>query len=115
LSAGIICASVALADAGIEMQDLVAACTLLVPSLAYHCNLFQLSSGQVNGSMMAALLPSVNQVSGLIQTGEMTKDSTEKAVNTCMDGCARIYPVMQDALVKNVKRTLLSKGTSTCK
>jgi hypothetical protein len=35
-----------------------------------------------------------------------------QAVNACIDGCARVYPIMQDALVKNVKRQFLTKETT---
>ncbi|EDO46254.1 predicted protein [Nematostella vectensis] len=105
LSAGIICASVALAMAGIEMLDLVSACTMVQSDnhiLMDPCEK-EIHSSSASGHTMVAILPSLNVVSGLVQEGELTQDAATKALSSCIEGCARILPIMQQALVKNIK------------
>ncbi|XP_078383805.1 exosome complex component MTR3-like isoform X3 [Oculina patagonica] len=114
LPAGIICASLALGEAGIEMYDLVSSCSLVQKSATSLMDpTFQESSSlEVDGKVTVAFLPTMNVVSGLLQDGELTHEQSIKAVKCCMEGCARTYPVLQDALVHTVKRTVKSKQRS---
>ncbi|KAK5902698.1 hypothetical protein CesoFtcFv8_007931 [Champsocephalus esox] len=65
LAHAITCASLALADAGIEI---------------------------------------LNQISGLQSDGEMTEETLTAGVRTCIEGCYKLYPVIQQALTKAVRR-----------
>ncbi|XP_056454539.1 exosome complex component MTR3 isoform X1 [Gadus chalcogrammus] len=64
LAHAITCASLALADAGIEI---------------------------------------LNQISGLQSDGEMGEETLTAGVRTCIEGCYKLYPVIQQALVKAVR------------
>ncbi|XP_020604974.1 exosome complex component MTR3-like [Orbicella faveolata] len=66
-------------------------------------------SSEADGKVTVAFLPTMNVVSGLLQDGELTHEQSVKALKCCMEGCARTYPVLQDALVHTVKRTVKSK------
>ncbi|KAM7429889.1 Exosome complex component MTR3 [Porites harrisoni] len=111
LSAGIICASLALGEAGIEMYDLVSSCSLIQKGSTSLMDPTFLEgvSPEVDGKVTVAFLPTLNVVSGLLQDGELAHDQAVKAVKSCMEGCARIYPVLQESLVQAVKRTMKSK------
>lgn len=111
LSAGIICASLALAEAGIEMYDLVSSCSLVQKGdMSLMDSTFQENKSQeVDGKLTVAFLPTMNVVSGLLQDGELTHDHAVKAVKCCIEGCVRIYPVLQGSLMQTVKRTMKSQ------
>ncbi|KAM4721481.1 exosome complex component MTR3 [Rhinophrynus dorsalis] len=108
LPAAVSCASLALADAGIEMFDIPVGCglsrgpggeLLLDPEDREE----EASSG---GTMSLSLLPTLSQVSGLICSGEWEGESSVEAIKMCMEGCQRLYPVLQQCLVKATKRKI---------
>lgn len=107
LAHAVTCASMALADAGIEMFDVVLGCALwqdgdarmLDPDLSE-----EQGHGENQGRVTVALLPNLNQVSGLHADGEMRADTLTAAVRTCMEGCLKIFPVVQQAIVRAVGR-----------
>ncbi|XP_064597592.1 exosome complex component MTR3-like [Liolophura sinensis] len=120
LPAAIMCASVAIADAGIEMYDLVTACSarisgkniLLDPSDAEeYRSQHTATEGLESGSLTLGILPSLNQVSALSSKGEIQFETIEKAIKQCTDCCHKLYPVMQECLVKAVKAKMSEKGT----
>lgn len=110
LAHAVTCASMALADAGIEMYDTVLGCALrrdgqrclVDPDLAEEQRGGE--SGGNQGRVAVALLPNLNQISGLQADGDMREDTLTAAVRTCMEGCHRLYPVVQQAILKAVKR-----------
>ncbi|XP_030622342.1 exosome complex component MTR3 [Chanos chanos] len=112
LAHAVTCASIALADAGIEMYDVVLGCTLrqdgdtclVDPTFAEESGNWLGGYGENQGRVTVALLPNFNQVSGLHADGEMREDTLTEAVRTCMDGCHKLYPVVQHALLRAVKR-----------
>lgn len=112
LAHAVTCASMALADGGIEMYDVVLGCALrqdgdsclVDPSHTEECGKWQAGYGENQGCVTLALLPNLNQVSGLNAEGEMRGDTLTDAVRTCMDGCHKLYPVVQQALIRAVKR-----------
>lgn len=104
LPLAVTCAALALADAGIEMYDLVvgaAACRrdngdiLLDPTEGEE---------ESAANMCLAIMPTLNQVSGLLCTGEWEGDSSVEAMKLCMEGCQRLYPVLQQSLLKSTKK-----------
>ncbi|XP_056381414.1 exosome complex component MTR3 [Hyla sarda] len=107
LPAAVSCASLALADAGIKMYDLVVGAglswgleggeLLLDPDDAEE---------EAGATMYLSLLPALNQVSGLLCSGEWEGDSSVAALRMCMEGCQRLYPVLQQSLVKATKRKI---------
>ncbi|TNN71122.1 Exosome complex component MTR3 [Liparis tanakae] len=111
LAHAVTCASLALADAGIEMYDLVLGCSVrqdgtsyaVDPSHAEESGCGSVGSGN-RGGLTVAFLPSLNQISGLQSDGEMAEETLTAGVRTCIEGCYKLYPVIQQALSKAVRR-----------
>lgn len=102
LSHAIMAASIALADAGIQMLDIVTSCSLVYNNdilLMDPCSA-EIRHPDVFGSLTVAYLPSLNQVSGLIQNGEQEVDESIKAINMCIEGCLRVHSVMKQCLLQ---------------
>ncbi|KAL6468489.1 hypothetical protein MHYP_G00220130 [Metynnis hypsauchen] len=112
LAHAVTCASMALADAGIEMYDVVLGCALrqdgdsclVDPDFSEERGSWQAGYGENQGRVTVALLPNFNQVSGLQADGEMREDTLTAAVRTCMDCCHKLYPVVQQAILRAVRR-----------
>lgn len=110
LAQAVTCASLALADAGIEMYDLVLGCSVrqdgasyvVDPSYAEEMGCSSVSS-ENQGGLTVAFLPSLNQISGLQSDGELAEDTLTAGVRTCMEGCYKLYPVVQQALTRAVR------------
>ncbi|KAM9375485.1 exosome complex component MTR3 [Pholidichthys leucotaenia] len=111
LAHAVTCASLALADAGIEMYDLVLGCSIrqdgtsymVDPSYEEEHNCSSVSGGN-QGRLTVSFLPSLNQISGLQSDGEMTEENLTAGVRTCIEGCYKLYPVVQQALTRAVRK-----------
>ena len=79
--ASITAASLALADAGIPMRDLVVAC----------------AAGKV-ADVPVALMPNLNVVTLLQMDGILAPEEFEKAVDMAIGGCRDIYTLQKEAL-----------------
>ncbi|XP_072836928.2 exosome complex component MTR3 [Pogona vitticeps] len=110
LAAALCAAGLALADAGVELYDLVAACALCRPP-GPPGNEWRLqpSEAEERGAaarLTVALLPSLNQVAGLLGSGEGgPADSWAQALRLGLDGCQRLYPLLRQSLLRAVKRS----------
>lgn len=107
LAAALCAAGLALVDAGIELYDLVVACALCrAPSEGQW--LLQPGEPEERAAaarLTVALLPSLNQVSGLLGSGEGgPPDSWAQALRLGLDGCQRLYPLLRQSLLRAVKR-----------
>ncbi|KAG1670086.1 Exosome complex component MTR3 [Nymphon striatum] len=76
----ITCASLAIADAGIEMYDVVIGSTLKGGSYFAKKNENKESKSQDHGSVTVGLLPSLDQVSCFIHKGEISSDNLSKVI-----------------------------------
>lgn len=110
LAHAITCASLALADAGIEMYDLVLGCSIrqdgdsyvVDPSYEEQNGCSSVTENQ--GNLSVAFLPSLNQISGLQSDGDLTEETLAAGIRTCIEGCYKLYPVIQQALAKAVRK-----------
>lgn len=103
LAAAITCASVALADAGIEMLDLVAASSAsFINSRIYLDSSTEEESAQ-NASMMVSYMPSLDETTHTIMNGELDVGAVTRGTEQIMDACSKVYAVMNAALVEAVK------------
>jgi exosome complex component MTR3 len=110
LAGAISAASVALADAAVDMYDLVVGCavrqcnqkTLIDPSSSEEYKLKSQGSGD-NGSITVGLMPSLHQVAALTQKGHMESDVAMQGMKQCIEGCQKLYPVLQQCLTKAIK------------
>ncbi|XP_063052754.1 exosome complex component MTR3 [Engraulis encrasicolus] len=112
LAHAVTCASLALADAGIEMYDLVLGCTvrhigntqLLDPTFAEVQDDQSGASVDSQGTVTLSLMPNMNQVSGLQSDGVMEQESIKAAVQACIEGCFKLYPAIQHTLLKTIRK-----------
>ncbi|KAG9288643.1 hypothetical protein G9A89_006744 [Geosiphon pyriformis] len=94
LAAAITCASMALTDAGIEMLDQVAACSAsyINGEIFIDANFFE--EQRESASIVMAYMPSLNEVTHLLQLGEVDVGLTTQAIQQCTDVCSKIYSVI---------------------
>ena len=111
----IMCGSLALAHAGIEMFDLVAACTvvsidrqlLIDPTeeeevaAALGSTSRDKSGCSVGGSVMMATMPSLSRVTQIVQTGELETEELMQMTRQCEEGCQQVLRGMRSALCTN--------------
>lgn len=97
--AGITAASVALADAGINMRDLVAACAAgkVDDTIVLDINDEEDKEGQAD--MPIAFMPNLNQISLMQVDGVLSQDEYKKCLETALEGCKKVYQMQKDALV----------------
>ncbi|RUS91318.1 hypothetical protein EGW08_000932 [Elysia chlorotica] len=111
LSAAIMCASLALASAGIEMYDLVVASSIaicgsltLVDPTAQEEEAILKSTVKLDanaGAVTVAFLPSLSQVSAISSDGELSFETLNKNMQACVANCQRLYPVLERTLIKH--------------
>ncbi len=104
--AGICAAAIALADAGVQMKDLVSAVSVgrvddkLVVDLDYNEEAYE--DGPVADIPMA-LIPSTGEISLLQMDGEISRESLKKALETAKEKLLEIYEVQKKALKEKYK------------
>lgn len=111
LSAAILCASLALASAGVEMYDLVIASSAAVinnmmlvdPTAQEEKAVLKAHGGKSCGLVTLAFLPSISQVSAITSDGGLHFDTVNKCVQTCIENCHKMYSVLQQTLVKHLE------------
>jgi exosome complex component RRP41 len=96
--AGITAASLALADAGIPMRDLVAACAAGKVEGHLVVDLTDLEDKGGEADLPLALMPSLNAITLLQMDGNLTTDEFEKVVNLAINGCRNLYTLQKEAL-----------------
>ena len=98
--AGINAASVALADAGINMRDLVSACAAgrLADNIVLDVN--DLEDKEGDADMPVAYLPNLEQITLLQLDGKLTTTQFNECLNKAIDGCKAVYEIQKDALMK---------------
>lgn len=98
--AGITAASVALADAGINMRDLVAACASGKINDKIVLDINDVEDKEGSADMPVAYLPNLEQVTLLQLDGILTKEEFNECLDTAIKGCKMVYEVQKQALIK---------------
>jgi exosome complex component RRP41 len=99
--AGICAASLALADAGLEMKDLVSAVSVgrvddkIVVDLDYSEEAYE---GGPVADIPIAMMPNLDKITLLQMDGEVTKEMLEEAMQKAKKVCKDIYEVQKAAL-----------------
>eukprot|EP00698_Gefionella_okellyi_P012183 TRINITY_DN325_c0_g1_i1.p1 TRINITY_DN325_c0_g1~~TRINITY_DN325_c0_g1_i1.p1 ORF type:complete len:277 (-),score=30.37 TRINITY_DN325_c0_g1_i1:83-913(-) len=101
-------ASLALADAGIEMLDLVPCATASVLSGAIVLDPSSAEEAQQTGGVSVATMPSLNRVTQVMQQHAMQMNHSQEAIELCVDGCGVLYKTMQQALISAAAKRLQS-------
>jgi len=96
--ASITAASLAIADAGIPMRDLVVACAAGKVDDTVVLDLFDVEDKLGAADVPVALMPNLNAVTLLQMDGILTPEEFEKAVSMAMEGCKQIYVMQKEAL-----------------
>ncbi|KAJ2719978.1 3'-5'-exoribonuclease [Coemansia sp. Benny D115] len=94
ISSAINCISAALVDAGIELYDSVAACSVAMSNGEWGLDYTQAEEDKADCSLLLARMPSVDEVTHLLQHGKTTLEQTEQAILTCTQVSTQIYAVI---------------------
>ncbi|XP_052172154.1 exosome complex component RRP41-like [Diospyros lotus] len=92
------CASLALADAGIMMYDLVAAVSVSCLGKNLVIDPVLEEESYQDGSLMITCMPSRNEVTQLTVTGEWSTPKIHEAVELCLDACSKLGKIMRSCL-----------------
>jgi exosome complex component RRP41 len=96
--ASITAASLALADSGIPMRDLVVACAAGKAEDTIVLDLMDEEDKMGSADVPVALMPNLNAITLLQMDGKLTPEEFETAVNLAIEGCKQIYPMQKEAL-----------------
>lgn len=98
--AGITVASLALADAGIPMRDLVSACAAgkVEGRLVVDLNDVEDKGGEAD--MPLAYIPNYNAITLLQMDGMLTGEEFEQVFNLALEGCKQVNQLQKEALRK---------------
>jgi len=96
--ASITAASLALADSGIPMRDLVVACAAGKADDTIVLDLMDEEDKLGTADVPVALMPSLNAVTLLQMDGKLSQEEFKSAVNLAIDGCKQIYAMQKEAL-----------------
>lgn len=96
--AGITTASLALADAGIPMRDLVVACAAGKADGKLMVDLMDTEDKLGEADVPVAFMPNLNAITLLQMDGSLSVDEFENAINMALDGCKQLYVLQKEAL-----------------
>jgi exosome complex component RRP41 len=96
--ASITAASLALADAGIPMRDLIVACAAGKVEDVIVLDLMDTEDKMGTADVPVALMPNLNAITLMQMDGILTLEEFETAVNLALEGCRKIYAVQKEAL-----------------
>jgi exosome complex component RRP41 len=98
--AGITAASVALADAGVPMRDLVVACAAGKTDGEVILDLSEAEDKDGEADVPVAIMPRTGEITLLQSDGNLTTEEFEKALNLSIDGCMELSKAQKEAIVK---------------
>ena len=96
--AALAAASVALADAGIPMRDMVSACAAgkVADTIILDVNNEEDQSGQAD--MPVGYMPNLEKITLIQLDGVLTPDEYKKCVETAIVGCKKVYEIQKQAI-----------------
>jgi exosome complex component RRP41 len=96
--AGLTAASVALADAGIPMRDIVPACAAGKADGKVLLDLNKEEDNFGEADVPIAIVPSTDDIVLLQMDGNMTREEFDKAISMAVGACHELYDIQKDAL-----------------
>ena len=96
--AGITAVSLALADAGIPLRDLVSACAAGKVDGRLVLDLNDVEDKEGEADLPLAYMSSLNAITLLQMDGMLTSEEFEQAINLAVEGCKQIYQLQKEAL-----------------
>ncbi|KZX10039.1 exosome complex exonuclease Rrp41 [Methanobrevibacter curvatus] len=97
--AGITAASVALADAGIPMKDLVVACAAGKVNDEVVLDLSEYEDKDGQADVPVAIMPRNGEITLLQSDGNLDKEEFSQALDLAIEGCKKISEIQKEALV----------------
>ena len=98
--AGITASSLALADAGINMRDMVAGCSCGIIEDQVVADLDDKEDKEGSGDMPVAIMPNLNQVTLLQVDGIYSRENFKKAFELAVEKGRELYGMQREALTK---------------
>ena len=105
--AAICAASMALADAGLSMKDMVAAVAVgkiedkIVVDLTYEEDAYEAGPGT---DLPVAVIPSSGKITLVQMDGEVSADDLKKMLEAAKKACVKIYEIQKEALKEKFRR-----------
>jgi len=96
--AGITVAALALADAGVPMKDLIAACAAGKAEGKLVLDLSDAEDKLGEADLPVAYMPTLDAITLLQMDGSLSVEEFEQAVNLAVNGCKQIYKLQKEAL-----------------
>ncbi|MCL4326296.1 MAG: exosome complex exonuclease Rrp41 [Candidatus Thermoplasmatota archaeon] len=101
--AGLTAASVALADAGIPMKDLIAACAVGKIDGQIVLDLRKEEDNFGQADLPFAMVPKTEDIVLMQMDGHLNEDEFKKAIDLAKKGCKRVYELEVEALKEHYK------------
>src|ERR671922_1063303 len=98
--AGIAAASMALADAGVNMRDLVAACAAGKVNNKIVLDINDTEDKEGGADMPVAYLPRLEQVTLLQLDGKLTPDQFNECIDKAIGGCKMVYEIQKQGFMQ---------------
>lgn len=95
---GLTAASLALADAGIPMKDLISACAAGKIDGKVALDMFDLEDNYGDADLPVAMIPRRDEVVLLQMDGDFSGEEFKEAFKMAMDGCKKVYELQKEAL-----------------
>ncbi|MCW4027000.1 MAG: exosome complex exonuclease Rrp41 [Candidatus Bathyarchaeota archaeon] len=96
--AAVTVASLALADAGIPMKDLVVACAAGKADEHLVLDLNDIEDKEGGADVPVAYMPNFDAVALLQMDGQLTIDEFKETIDLALNGCRQIYAVQKESL-----------------
>lgn len=103
-------ASLALADAGIELFDLTAGCTAAMVDAKLILDPSAAEVGEASATVMVSYMATTGKVTDLLQTGEIEVEEFSEAIRLCCGGATQISGLMRKCLEKQAKKALKKRS-----
>ncbi|KZT09447.1 mRNA transport regulator 3 [Laetiporus sulphureus 93-53] len=103
IAAGSVAASVALADAGIEMLGLVMSCAAATVGKEIWLDPTEKEALAGSGSLVYAGMPALRTITSIWQSGNMTQEQAFLCMEACEERCTDIHAVVAQALLESAQ------------
>ena len=98
---GLTAASLALADAGIPMKDLVVSCAAGRINGHIALDLMKDEDNYGEADLPVAILPRTKEIVLLQMDGKLTREEFSKALNLAIEGASKVYEMQKQALLES--------------
>jgi len=101
---GLTAASLALADAGIPMKDLVSACSAGKVDGQVVVDLMKEEDNFGECDLPMAIIPKKGEIVLLQMDGKLSRDEFKEAYKLAYDGCMKVYDLQRKTLMESMKK-----------